>query len=94
MQSRQGQVIDTGGQVLAFHDENAAVIGPTGAPSRTNLDGAIAQLNTMAVTQNGGTIQSVAAMTMPQKQLGATQLVAAARAMGFDDRRHRHRPSR
>ena len=58
MQSRQGQLIDTGRHVLAFLDENAAVIGPTIAASRANLDDAITQLNTMAVTQNGGKIHS------------------------------------
>ena len=116
MQSRQGQLIDTGRHVLAFLDENAAVVGPTVAPSRANLDDAITQLTTMAVTQNGGKIHSkgstarqknlranlranfmkptadiaklklgavpeVGALTMPHKQLGATQLVAAAHAM-------------
>ena len=116
MQSRQGQLIDTARHVQAFLDENAAIIGPTIAASRSNLDDAVAQLNAMAVTQSGSKIQSkgatarqkslrrtlrtifmkpvadvaklklgdvpeMSALVMPPKQLGSTQLVAAAHGM-------------
>lgn len=116
MQSRQGQLIDTARHVQAFLDENAAIIGPTIAASRSNLDDAVAQLNVMAVTQSGSKIQSkgatarqkslrrtlrtifmkpiadvaklklgdvpeMGALVMPAKQLGSTQLVAAAHGM-------------
>jgi hypothetical protein len=68
MQSRQGQLIDTARNVQAFLDENAAVIGPTIASSRANLDDAVAQLTAMAVTQSGGKILSKGA-TARQKTL-------------------------
>jgi hypothetical protein len=68
MQSRQGQLIDTGRHVLAFIDENEAVIGPDIAPSRKNLEDALSQLTIMAVTQDGGRLKSKGA-TARQKSL-------------------------
>jgi hypothetical protein len=71
MQSRQGQLIDTARNVQAFLDENAAVIGPNISGVRANLDDAVSQLNTMAVTQSGGKIKSKGA-TARQKSVRAS----------------------
>ena len=68
MQSRQGLLIDTARHVQAFLDENAAVIGPTIAGSRANLDSAVAELNAMGATQTGGRIKTRGA-TARQKAL-------------------------
>ena len=51
MRVRQGQLLDTARHVQAFLDDNAALIGPTIASSRRNLDDVVSQLTTMAVTQ-------------------------------------------
>lgn len=56
MRTRQSLVLDTARHVQAFLDDNAALIGPSIASSRRNLDDAVSQLTTMAVTQSGGKI--------------------------------------
>jgi hypothetical protein len=116
MRSDQVLVLDTARHVQAFLDDNAALIGPSIASSRRNLDDVVAQLTALGVAQSSGTIASRGAtarqkslrtslranhmkpiadvakqmlkdvpefhsLTMPPKQVGATQLVHAATAM-------------
>ena len=63
MPSRESILITTAGRIGAFLDENAALLGPNIVPSRKNLDGAVAQLTAVALTQSGAIIVSKGATT-------------------------------
>ena len=58
MRSRQSLVLDTARHVQTFLDDNAALIVPSIASSRRNLDDVVAQLSVMAVPQSSGKIAS------------------------------------
>jgi hypothetical protein len=68
MRIRQSVVLDTARHVQAFLDDNADVVGPAVASSRRNLDDVVAQLTTMAATQNTAKMASKGA-TARQKSL-------------------------
>ena len=71
MRSDQVLVLDTARQVQSFLDDNAALIVPSIASSRRNLDDAVNQLTTLGVAQSSGTISSRGA-TARQKSLRTT----------------------
>jgi hypothetical protein len=68
MRTRQSLVLETARHVQSFLDDNAALIGPSIASSRRNLDDVVAQLTTLAVTQSTSKIAGEGA-TARQKSL-------------------------
>ena len=58
MNNQQSHVLETLRQVQVFLDANAAVVGPTIASSRRNLDDVVAQLAAHATSQEGSNIGS------------------------------------
>ncbi|HEY5063150.1 MAG TPA: hypothetical protein VII52_16540 [Gemmatimonadaceae bacterium] len=69
MRTRQSLVLDTARHVQAFLDDNAALIGPSIASSRRNLDDVVTQLTTLAVTQTTSKIASEGATARPRDRI-------------------------
>ena len=67
MKARQSVLLETARNVQAFLDANTAVIGPTIATARQNLDDAVTQLAAMAVTQQTSKTSSKGATSLQIK---------------------------